>query len=272
MLLKLFIRLLTPTRILRNYLREAISITNLNIIPILAVNSIFSIIIFFTYFGLMFLVFNFFYERNAQNAVLGFSGIPIIAYFVCSLIRFYLSLVRKSKINITLFTITFKKYYSIVILLVFYYLLYVIYVKVAFEIGEVDGRMLRTQVILGVFVFIWLLVRLIFSPLFVIEKGYSARKAMKASFLLTSGRTIKSFSLIFSSIFIFLSGFFLGIGFLYTFSLVMVGYILSYDINLKNRFSRRKKLIHQAAIEVKQQLEDTGFFKTNSIPENPEKE
>jgi hypothetical protein len=270
MLLKLFIRLITPTRVFRNYIREAVEITNLNIIPILTVNIIFALIIVGTYSGLMFLVFKFFYERNAQNVALGFSGLPIVAYLLCGIIRFYFSLVRKAKINMSLLLVDYRKYFHILLLLIIYYTIYVLYVKIAADFADFDGRVVRIRIILGLFTFLWLLVRLIFSPLFVVDKGYTARKAMKASFLLTSGKTMKTFSLVFFSTLLFLSGFFLGIGFLYTFSLIMIGFVLSFDINLKNRFSRRRKLINEAAVETKRQLEDTGFFKSvkEEIPEN----
>lgn len=189
--------------------------------------------------------------------VLGFTGIPFISFFSTGILRFYLAMVRKSEIRNNLLLIDYRKYLNLTVLFLLYYFLYVILIKGIEDFSEYEGLM-RLRLISGVVLFIWLLSRLIFSPFFVIDKGYTARKALKSSFLLTSGRTIKTFLLISISTFFMLSGmFFFIVGVLYTFSLFMVSFVLAYDINLKNRFSRRKKLIHITTLETKKQIEDT---------------
>lgn len=306
MLLKVFLRLLIPPRIFWNYVREGSSIAFQNTLPVVVMNSLFLIITFLTYFSLMFLVFQIAYEREVQNLLLGYLSLPIISFFVCSLIRFHIALVRKSQIKMDLFLIDYRKYFNILVLFTLYYSLYVLLIKVVYEISEYDG-LLKTRIAVGVVVFFWLVVRLIFSPYYVIDKGYNARKSLKASFLLTSGRTVKTFLLLFFSIFI-LSVVFLPIAFglfhfslyalniirtnpdslnlflwvgvfaivsiflisilAYFFSLSQITFVMSFDINLKNKFSRRKKIIYEAAIETKKQLEDTGFF--NALPPSEE--
>lgn len=205
----------------------------------------------------MFPVLRFVYERQNQDIVLGFSGIPIIAYFSAGLIRFYIAIVRKSEDRGNLLLVDPKKFMHILILFSLYYFLYIILIKGMEDFEEYEGLM-RIRLGFGILVFFWLVTRLVFSPFFVVDKGYTARKALKSSFLLTSGRTIKTSLLLSVSLFFLFSGFLFAIlGVIYTFSLFMVAFVLAYDINLKNRFSRRKKLIQITSLETKRQIEET---------------
>jgi hypothetical protein len=63
--------------------------------------------------------------------------------------------------------------------------------------------------------------------------------------------------LVFASLFLIFGFLFLGIGIIYSFSLFMIAFVIAYDINLKNRFSRRKKLIQMSAIETRKQINET---------------
>ncbi len=206
---------------------------------------------------MMFPVLRFVYERQNQDIVLGFSGVIVISFFSIGVIRFYLALVRKSEIKTNLLLIDLKKFIHIWILFSLYYSVYIFLIKVVEDLSEYEGIM-KIRVIFGIFLFFWLLTRLIFSPFFVVDKGYSARKALKSSFLLTSGRTIKTaILLLFASLFLIIGFLFLGIGVVYSFSLFMIAFVIAYDINLKNRFSRRKKLIQMSAIETRKQINET---------------
>ncbi len=298
MFFKFLVRLLIPPHILFNYMREGLQIVTNNFFPVLVMNSFFLVTVFLTYFSFMFLVFELAYEREIQNILLGFMGIPVISFFFCSLIRFHYGLVRKSKIKMDIFLIDYKKYFHIFLLFNIYYALYNLAFKAIFDFDELEG-INKLRAILGISLFFWILVRLIFSPFFVIEKGYSTRRAMKSSFLLTSGRTIKTIVLLFLCLVIF-GGVFFGFGYLVfetsrlayktiklnpdfsiailwilgftvvailslvavslSFSLLNIAFVMSYDIYLKNRFSRKKKLIYEVAIETKRKLEDSGFF------------
>lgn len=308
MLFRFLVKLLIPPRIVINYFREGVHIVLSNIFPVLAMNSFFGFVVFFTYFGFMFLVFHLVYQREMQNVLLGFLGIPVVSFFFCSLIRFHFGLVRKAKIQMDIFLIHYKKYLHVFLLFTLYYALYNLAFKAIFDFGELEG-INKLRAILGICLFFWIVVRLIFSPFFVIEKGYSARKAMKASFLLTSGRTIKTIILLLFCFGIFgivLYGFgylifetsriayriiksnpdfftvaswVVGFSVLVIFSLAIVSLffslmnialVMSYDMYLKNRFSRRKKLIFEAAVETKRKLEDTGFFQAIAHEEEDE--
>ena len=206
---------------------------------------------------MMFPVLRFVYERQNQDIVLGFSGVIVISFFSIGVIRFYLALVRKSELKTNLLLIDWKKFIHIWILFSLYYSVYIFLIKVVEDLSEYEGIM-KIRVVFGIFLFFWLLTRLIFSPFFVVDKGYSARKALKSSFLLTSGRTIKTaILLLFASLFLIIGFLFLGIGIVYSFSLFMIAFVIAYDINLKNRFSRRKKLIQMSAIETRKQINET---------------
>ena len=206
---------------------------------------------------MMFPVLRFVYERQNQDIVLGFSGVIVISFFSIGIIRFYLALVRKSELKTNLLLIDWKKFIHIWILFSLYYSVYIFLIKVVEDLSEYEGIM-KVRVVFGIFLFFWLLTRLIFSPFFVVDKGYSARKALKSSFLLTSGRTIKTAILfLFASLFLIIGFLFLGIGIVYSFSLFMIAFVIAYDINLKNRFSRRKKLIQMSAIETRKQINET---------------
>lgn len=305
---KFLIRLLVPPKIVFNYIREGIQIILNNFFPVLSMNSFFGIVVFITYFSLMFFVFEVSYERELQNILLGFLGIPIISFFFCSLVRFHYALVRRSKIKMDVFLIDFRKYFHIFLLFTLYYALYNLAFKAIFDFEELKG-LNKLRALLGTGLFFWLVIRLVFSPFFVIEKGYSARKAMKSSFLLTSGRTIKTAILILLAAGIFvlilysfgflvfevsriayrvtkgstdvfiISSWILGFSVVFIFSLTIISLsfallnialVMSYDIYLKNKFSRRKKIIYEAAIQTKRRLEDTGFF--HSLSEDTSKE
>ena len=120
------------------------------------------------------------------------------------------------------------------------------------------------------------------------DADYNARQAMKASFLLTSGKTFKTISLLTISVIFLVGGLIFNIalsfivheiifvlnsysiyqigipiiilGSAYPFSLIIISFVMSYDINMKNKYSRRKILITQAAVIVKRKLEDTNIF------------
>lgn len=280
MLFKLLLRLLTPPRIFFRYLTESLRITNENLIPVMTVNLFFGLVAFFTYFSLMFLVFRISYERFYQNILLGYLGIPAVTYFLCGLLRFYLSLVRKSKINLELWLIDFRKFLQMFFLFIIYYSLYVLYIKILDDFREFEG-IIQIRVVLGAGVFAWIIVRMIFAPFFVIDRGYTVRKALRSSLLLTSGRTVKTFFLllavsvpffpVLAGLYVLFNGnyaphiiiigsFLFSAYLLYFFAPALVALVLSFDIYLKNRFSRRRKLINEAAVDTKKQLEDSGIF------------
>lgn len=286
---KVLVNLLTPPQIVINYVKESMAIAHKNFLLTTLASLIFTLLLSTTYFSMIFLVFAIAYERETQNMLLGYLSLPIVSYFVCGFIRFYLRLVRGLSANLKILFLGHRRYFQILILLAAYYSLYILLFKIAFFIKDYD-KIMQIRIILGLVLFFWTISRLIFSPFFVIDADYNARQAMKASFLLTSGKTFKTLSLLTISVIFLVGGLAFNIalsfiiheilfvlksfsiyqigipiiilGSAYPFSLIIIAFVVSYDINLKNKYSRRKQLITQAAVIVKRKLEDTNIFES----------
>ncbi len=284
---KVLVKLFTPPQIVINYVKESVAVAHKNFLITIAASLIFTLILSATYFSMIYLVFLIAYERETQNMLLGYLSLPIVTYFVCGFIRFYLRLVRGLKVNLKILFAGHKGYFQILILLAAYYSLYILLFKVAFFMKDYD-RIMQIRIIMGLVLFFWSISRLIYSPFFVIDADFNARQAMKASFLLTSGKTFNTFSLLMISVMFLVGGLIFNIalsfviheiifvlnsysiyqigipiiilGSAYPFSLIIIAFVMSYDINLKNKYSRRKILITQAAVIVKRKLEETNIF------------
>lgn len=284
---KVLVKLFTPPQIVINYVKESMAIAHKSLLMTTLASLLFTLLLSATYFSMIFLVFAIAYERETQNMLLGYLSLPIVSFFVCGFIRFYLRLVRGLTVSLKILFQGHKRYFQILILLAAYYSLYILLFKIAFFIKDYD-KIMQIRILFGVVLFFWTIARLIFAPFFVIDADYNARQAMKASFLLTSGKTFKTFSLLFISVIFLVGGLIFNIalsfvvheilfvlqsfsiyqigipiiilGSAYPFSLIIIAFVVSYDINLKNKYSRRKHLITQAAVIVKRKLEDTNMF------------
>ncbi len=286
---KVLVKLFTPPQIVINYVKESMAIAHKSFLITTLASLLFTLLLSTTYFSMIFLVFAIAYERETQNMLLGYLSLPIVSFFVCGFIRFYLRLVRGLSVNLKILFLGHKRYFQILLLLAAYYSLYILLFKIAFFIKDYD-KIMQIRILMGVVLFFWTIARLIFAPFFVIDADYSAREAMKASFLMTSGKTFKTFSLLTISVIFLIGGLIFNIalsfiiheilfvlqtfaiyqigipiiilGSAYPFSLIIIAFVVSYDINLKNKYSRRKHLITQAAVIVKRKLEDTNIFET----------
>ena len=275
------VKIFTPFQIFYNYLKESFLIIQKNFKITLAFNILYIILLTIIYSTLMFPILNIVYDRENQDMILGFTSIPFVSYFTCGFIKYYLRLVRNQAISIKYLFLGSKKYIQITILLLLYYSLYILLIKITTTIYDYD-KIMQIRIILGVLLFFIIVARLIYSPLFVIDAEYNARDAMRSSFLLTSGKTKKVLTLLISSILLLLFFLFLMVilSFMlfkiselimvyniyqiavpviiitaaYPFAIIMIAFIISYDINLKNKYSKRKKLINEAAIFVKRKL------------------
>jgi hypothetical protein len=275
------VKVFTPFQIFYNYLKESFLIVQKNFKLTLAFNILYILLLTAIYSGLMFPILHLVYDRENQDMLLGFTSIPIVSYFTCGFIKYYLRLVRNQPISIKYLFLGSKKYLQITILLLLYYSLYILLIKITTTIYDYD-KIMQIRIILGVLLFFIIVARLIYSPLFVIDAEYNARDAMRSSFLLTSGKTKKVLTLLISSLLLLVFFLFLMVllSFMlfkisefimvyniyqiavpviiltasYPFAIIMIAFIISYDINLKNKYSKRKKLINEAAIFVKKKL------------------
>ena len=260
---KVLVKLFTPPQIVINYVKESMAIAHKSLLMTTLASLLFTLLLSATYFSMIFLVFMIAYERETQNMLLGYLSLPIVSFFVCGFIRFYLRLVRGLTVSLKILFQGHKRYFQILILLAAYYSLYILLFKIAFFIKDYD-KIMQIRILFGVVLFFWTIARLIFAPFFVIDADYNARQAMKASFLLTSGKTFKTFSLLFISVIFLVGGLIFNIalsfvvheilfvlqsfsiyqigipiiilGSAYPFSLIIIAFVVSYDINLKNKY------------------------------------
>ncbi len=284
---KVLVKLFTPAQIFTNYLKESIKISHKNLIQTFCFTTLFIVILTSIYIALMFPILNLVFDRENQDMILGFGSIPFLSYFISGFIRYYLRLVRDLPVNIKYLFIGHKRFIQIFIILTLYYVLYILLIKITSSIQDFD-KIMQIRILLGVVLFFILVSRLIYSPFFVIDADYNARDAMRSSFLLTSGRTAKNFTLLgfsillilaFLSLSIFLSYLLFQIANLfnvyniyhigvpliiltsaYPLSLIIIAFVLNYDIHLKNKYSKRKEIITKAAIIVKKKLEDSNLI------------
>lgn len=257
-------RLFTPLGIFVKYLKESSRLLNDNLWNVIAVNVMFGLIVTISLTAVMFLVFELSPIRSVQIVLLGYLHLPITCYFVVGLLRFYVAIARKQPASFTLLFKGSKKYFHMLVLFMIYYTLYVLLVKIIADFKFYEG-IIQIRLLVGFFFFFWLLVRFFYAPLFVIVyDNCTPRQAMRSSFVITSGRMLKTFILILFFLGVFISGLaFFVVGVAYTFGLSMIIFVMAYDIILKNEFSLRKKLINEVAVKTKKNVDQvtTKTFK-----------
>lgn len=284
---KVLIKIFTPAQIFLNYLKESVKIAHQYFWKTYLFTMSFILISTLIYSLLMIPIVKLIFDRENQDMILGFSSIPFLSFFVSGFIRYFLRLVRGQTVSLKYLFSGHKKFLQIFIILTTYYILYILLLKITANIQDYD-RIMQIRIFLGVILFFITISRLIYSPFFVIDADYNARKSFKSSFLLTSGKTTKTFTLLGFSILMILSFLFIsifisffifkivellniyniyhiGVPFIiftspYPFSIIMIAFILNYDIHLKNRYSKRKFIITQASVIVKNKLEDSNML------------
>ncbi len=239
--------LLIKPRILRNYIQESFRITRASLGDIVIVNGLFTVLLTVVYFALVPVVFQLSYIRQYQNFLLGLIGLPVAAFLLCGLIKYYRALTRGQSPRPWMLFRGSRNYLTMLRFCLGYYLLYVVSFKVLFYITDYDG-VIQIRIIMGVSFFLWIMARLIFTPMFIIDGDNSLYQAVKNSFLLTSGRTIKTFILIMVfGFFLFLGIPFLFVGLFISIAPAMIAFVLVYDIYNQNEHSHRE-IIEEAAI------------------------
>lgn len=226
-------------RIVRNYYLYAHEIVARRWRRALGGTALFGLIMTGVHLAAIQLVLAVVHMRDQQNVLLSVLTLPFTAYFLGGLIQFMNRLVRdadgplQSPAWRLLFLTDLRRYWHMLLFLVYYYFLYVLLVKVVVDINEHQG-LIQIRLVAGLCLFLWLMARLIFAPLFVIDGGLGVRAALKSSYLLTTGRTRRTLLLSLS----FLATLWLGVlaagvGAVYTLALVLTGLILVFD-NYRN--------------------------------------
>lgn len=182
--------------------------------------------------------------REQQNVLLSVLTLPFTAYFLGGLIRFFAILVRDPSAPAPwrlLFLTDLRRYWHMLLFLVYYYFLYVTLVKVVVEIPEYQG-IIQIRLVAGLCLFLWLVARLVFAPLYIIDEGLAVRAAIKNSYMLTTGRTRRTLllSLTFLAV-LWLGVFAVGVGAIYTLAISLTGVVLLFD-NYRNGPRARDRL------------------------------
>ncbi|MCE9499823.1 MAG: hypothetical protein K8R21_04900 [Leptospira sp.] len=242
MLRKLFHDLVAAPVLLKNFIGESVEITRIQLPVILRANFYFSIVLIIVHFGMMFLVFKIAYERSYQNLLLGFFTLPVTSYMLNGLLRFYLAMVREQQTSYSMIFQGYKNYLAIFLFALCYYVLYNVLFKLAFEFGE-QTFLFQVRIGMGVILFFWLLARMAFTPIFIIEENLNIKEAIKRSFMFTSGKSTITIFFTFTGIFLLGAGvLIIFIGVLYSMAIAICMYVLLYDVYAENKFSRKKRI------------------------------
>ncbi|MEQ9363640.1 MAG: hypothetical protein RIF32_05325 [Leptospirales bacterium] len=231
-------------RIIRNYFLYAHEIVTRSWRRAFGATAIFGLIMTAIHLAAIQLVLSVVHMRDQQNILLSVLTLPFTAYFLGCLIQFTARLVRKPSEATPwrlLFLIDPRRYWNMLLFLVYYYFLYVVLVKVVVDIHEHQG-LIQIRLVAGLCLFLWLVARLIFAPLYIIDAGAGVRAALKASYLLTTGRTRRTLLLTLAFLAtLWLGVFAAGLGAIYTLALALSGVILLFD-NYRNDPAVRDRL------------------------------
>ena len=178
-------------RMIRSFLVASLKISREFLAPLLVVNALACLILASVHFLAILPVLEITYDREFQNILLTFFTVPVTAFIVSGLLQFYQKLLRKEEADLSVLFGGNRGYLRVLLLCLLYYSAYVILFKVAFRDIEEDW-IFRIRVFLGLLLFAWLLVRLMFAPLFAVEEGTGLKDSVKGSFFLTSTHTTHS--------------------------------------------------------------------------------
>ncbi len=173
------------------------------------------------------------YRADTQNALLSFLTLPFVAYLVTGLLRFYAGIARGEKPAWFVLLRFHPTYFHMLFFWCAYYVLYYFLVKVAVR-GLVEPFRYENEILArmaaGFLFFLWICVRLMFAPLYLMEQARTLREAARRSWMLTSGRSRRTAWFVFLMLILTGAGTaFLGVGILYTFGLAMIAYVLYFD-------------------------------------------
>jgi hypothetical protein len=162
--------------------------------PAFLVNLVFAILLLGIYLISIQAVFYFAYEREVQNIILNLLTMPVVAYLLNAVFRFYVPLVRTGKHDFKKLLEGHIHYFPFLLWVFLYYLLYLVLFKIFLNFWDNFGiheELIRIRILLGVGFFLYLVARFLFSPLYIVEQGLWPRGALKSSFLVTSTRTMR---------------------------------------------------------------------------------
>ncbi|MCB1318774.1 MAG: hypothetical protein KDK34_00895, partial [Leptospiraceae bacterium] len=182
-------------RLIRNYVRESRLLAREFMMPVLVANASAGLLLIIIHTLLVPFVLYLTYDRTYQNILLMLFSLPFTGYILSGAILYYRELVRNGQARIKLL---FTGYRIYPLVLLFSYIAYGLYRLLLFPAINLPGQelIIQLRLIFTALLFIWLVARLIFAPLFFAEESIGLKESIKKSFFLTSGRTIYTTALV----------------------------------------------------------------------------
>ncbi len=224
-------------------IRDSYQIVRGNLRTALIVNSLFFLVLICVYTAAVFAARQLAYDREYQNILLNLIAMPVTAWMLAGLIRFYTEFTREGSSKISLLFLGYRNYFYFLLFCFIYYFFYLTLLKFAlFTENEDYSLIFKIRTAAGIPIFIWTLNRLVFSPMYLREKKTSIRFAFKSSFLLTSTRSWRTLALTLVLSLILAAGLAaLGIGAVFTLALVMTAYVRAFDFHVKAAEDKKKE-------------------------------
>lgn len=188
-----------PPRVLLNYLGEAWRILMKGSALSLGAVLLAGLWMGGAYFLSLQAVLRLVYERFAQETLLNLLALPAVALALGGLARLFLSMARSEEFELRAALFHWRRYLWLLAWCLAYYVTYLTLFRAAFDWEDrpaFHGALLRLRLVLGVGLFLWLLARMIFAPAYIVEDGMNLRAALKQSYLLTSGKTLRTLTFI----------------------------------------------------------------------------
>jgi hypothetical protein len=231
-------------RIIRNYFRMAHSLVRRRWRQALGATALFGLVLAGVYLAAIQLVLYLVHIREQQSILLRIVTLPFSAYALGALLQFFTRLVRAPDATgfRDLLLKSPRRYLHLALCLAYYYALYVLLLRVVIDIERYEG-IIQIRMIAGAGLFVWLLARLAFAPLYIVDQDQDVRTAIRNSYLLTTRRTRRTLALVLVSLLVLWLGVLaLGIGAVYTLALVLCVAVLLFD-NYRNAPAARQRLL-----------------------------
>lgn len=188
-----------PPRVLFNYVIEAWRILLGNSGYALSAAAAMGLVVAGAYFLSLQATLQLAYERYSQEVLLTLLALPVTALALGLLARMFLQLARHERFRLRLTIFGWRAYLWLLLWVFCYYVTYLTLFQAALDwedLPALKGAIMQLRLALGFALFLWLLARMVFAPAYILEERLNLRAALKQSYLLTSGRTLKTLAFI----------------------------------------------------------------------------
>jgi len=214
---------------MKDILKQSIDFIHKDLIAFIRINLLFIGFIFFTQYISAIIAMELIYKRVFQEYYLALISLPFSAYIMSGIIYHYVSI--KKGVTGTINQI-FRGYRWLLPML-FYttsaFFVYRIFLRVIIDFLEYD-LIIQIHILFGIIFAFGFGVRTIFLPILIVDKNLKFVQALKESFQLTRDKFIVTSQHVAFSLGILAIGILaLGVGFLYSFAVLMIYYVILYD-------------------------------------------